>query len=302
MAIQTVMIIGGSGFLGTQLALSLREKYKVFATYHSRPYSLPGVTYVPLILDNKNWIKRLMYTTKPDVILYALGSNSLAHSEKYPKLSESLHSIGPASLTSIHEIASPRFIFLSSPYVFDGLKGNYGETDPTAPQTRLGKFKLGGENMSKSKFINFLIIRSSPLYGRGTPWNPSYLDYLRMSLTKGKTVEASSQEIHSFAPITHFCDFIHQVIESEARGKIIHYGGLTKLSTFEFAREFAKRFKFDPALVLPKKTLPHMTGTQDELTYDFSVNSSRAVQTLKIKPLLLEQGFDLIEQDLISTL
>lgn len=302
MAIKTVIIIGGSGFVGTHLAIRLREKYKVFATYHSRPYSLAGVSYVPLILESKNWMKRLMYTTRPDIIIYALGSNNAQYCEKYPRISENLHAMGPASLTSIHEISSPRFIFLSNSYVFDGTKGNYSEPELTLPQTHLGKIKVSGENMVKSKFPHSLIIRSSPLYGRGTPWNQSFFDHLRRALGRGERFEASSQEMHSFAPVSGLCDLIERSIESETKGRILHYGGLTKLTTFHFAQAFAKRFKFDPRLILAQKTLKLRPGTPEDALYDFSLNSSQAIQRLKIKAFLLEEGFDLIEKDLISHL
>ena len=302
MAIKTVIIIGGSGFVGTHLALRLRDQYKVFATYHSRPYSLAGVSYIPLILESKNWMKRLMYTTRPDIIIYALGSNNIQHCEKYPKISENLHAMGPASLTSIHEISSPRFIFLSNSYVFDGVKGNYTEAEPTLPQTHLGKIKVSGENMVRSKFTHSLIIRSSPLYGRGTPWNNSFFDHLRRALARGEKFEASSQEMHSFAPVSGLCDLIERAMEYEIKGKVLHYGGLTKLTTFQFAQEFAKRFQFDPNLILSKKTLTRRPGTQEDTICDFSLNSSQVIQMLKIKPFLLEEGFDLIEKDLISHL
>ena len=302
MAIKTVLIIGGSGFVGTQLALSLRDQHRIFATYHSRPYSIPGICYVPFALDSKNWIKRLMYTVRPDVIIYALGSNSLKNSEQYPKISESIHSVGPASLTSANEVCAPRFIYISNSYVFDGRRGNYSESDTPLPSNILGKVKLGGENMVRSKYFNFLIIRSSPLFGRGTPWNYSFLDYLRSSLTKNQRIELPSQEVHSFAPASGLCNLMSRVIESEIRGKVLHYGGLTKLSTYEFAKNFAKRFKFDSNLIIPKKTLQTKASNSEDFFNDFSLNTTQTVQMLKIKPFLLEEGFDLIEKNLITGL
>ena len=42
---KAILIIGGSGFVGTHLALKLREGYKVFATYHTKRFAIPGVTF-----------------------------------------------------------------------------------------------------------------------------------------------------------------------------------------------------------------------------------------------------------------
>ena len=157
--------------------------------------------------------------------------------------------------------------------------------------------------MVRGKYFNFLIIRSSPLIGRGTPWNYSFLDHLRSALKKGQRIELSSQEIHSFAPICGLCELTRRAIDSEIRGKILHYGGLTKVSPYDFAKRFAERFGFDPHLIIPKLTISSSRGVNgEEHVADFSLNSTQAVQLLKIKPLLLEECFDLIEKNLIPSL
>jgi len=93
-----------------------------------------------------------------------------------------------------------------------------------------------------------------------------------------------------------------RVIESEIRGKVLHYGGLTKLSTYEFAKNFANRFKFDSHLIIPKTIPQTKASNSEEFFNDFSLNTTQTVQMLKIKPFLLEEGFDLIEKNLITGL
>lgn len=298
---KSILIIGGSGFIGTQLALKLREGYKVFATYHKSPYAIRGVTFFPFNLENKNWVKRILYTSQPDVLIYVAGNNTMTWSEKNPRQAEGIHTGGPAIIGNSADLIQPRFIFLSNSYVFDGTKGNYHETDTVLPTTILGRMKLGGENVVRSKYLNYIILRSSALFGRSNGKTLSFFDQLRMSLDRNQRFEASKGELHSFAPVQGLCELVLRLVDSGVRNRILHYGGLTKVSFFQFANEFARQFKYDTRLIVPKKTTQKESEkAEEEYVFDFSLNCTQATEILKIKPLLLEEGFDLIKKQLIT--
>ncbi len=301
--IKSILIIGGSGFIGTHLALKLRQGYsKVFATYYSHPIRIPGVTFLPCNLENRNWVKRIVYTTQPDVVIYLAGNNDIQWSEKNVRTTELLHSAGPATLSNFTEILQPRFIFLSNSYVFDGSRGNYHVNDTVLPGSILGRMKLGGENIIRNKSLNYIILRSSPLFGRGNGKNLNFLDHLRIRLEKNQRIEVASDELHSYTPVDGFCDVIQLLIDSGIRNRTLHYGGLTKVFYFEFARKFAQRFSYSPHLILKKSRISEKGLSEEESFKDFSLNSTQTAELLKIKPLLLEESFDLIEKNLIPRL
>jgi dTDP-4-dehydrorhamnose reductase len=301
--IKSVLIIGGSGFLGTNLALKLREGYKVFATYNKHPTNIPGVSCIPFDVENRKWIKRVIYIVQPDVVLYLVGRNDLEWAEKNPRLAERLHGEGTATIVNSFDILQPRFIFFSNPYVFDGSRGNYRETDILVPRTLLGRMKSAGENTVKSKCLNYVIVRSSPVFGRSSGNNLSYLDRLRMALDRGQRWDTSTQELHSHTTVQGLANLIYGLIESGIRNRTVHYGGLTKINEFEFAKQFAKRFGYDPSLIVARGGISKKSDDEDApilSTFDFTLNSSQATEILKIKPFLLEESFDLIEKQLIS--
>jgi dTDP-4-dehydrorhamnose reductase len=260
---------------------------------------IPGVTFLPFQIDSKNWVKRVIYTAKPDVIIYAIGSNDLEFCETYARFTENLHSIGPATLSSSTEILQPKVIYLSNGYVFDGYKGNYHESDILLPWNTLGRMKVGGENAIRSRCLNYVVIRSSPLFGRSCGVNLSFLDRMRMSLDRGVPFEMSTRELHAFAPVEGLCEMVKRLLESGIKNRIMHYGGLTKVTPFNFGKAFAKRFKYDPNLIIPKKSFQMKQDSHENLVFDYSLNCTQTVETLKIKPFLLEEGLDLINQNLI---
>jgi dTDP-4-dehydrorhamnose reductase len=295
-----VLIVGGSGFIGTQLALKLRDHFKVFATYHKNSIHIPGVTSIPFDITKKDWVKRVVFTAQPEIVIYAIGNPSLEWCAEHTNEAERVHLDGPSTLAIMIGMMQPRFIFLSSPYVFDGSVGNYHENDMINPGTVLGRMKSGAENVVRSKLSNFIILRVSPVIGRGNGKNSSYLDRLRIALDRNQRFEASNQELHSFIVADSFAEVVKRLIDSGLKNRVVHYGGITKVTYYEFAKEFAKRFGYDESLISPKAQPPVTTaGLGEDFIFDFSLNSTPAIEALKIKPLLLEESLDLIEKQLV---
>ncbi len=296
---KAILIVGGSGYIGTHLALRLRDKYKVFLSFNKTPTFIEGTTPIPLDVFERDPLKRTMYAIRPEVIVYVAGSNVADDTKDNDRNADRIHAAGAVNILTAADILQPKMIFVSNSYVFDGRKGNYQEKDIVLPGNALGKAKLSAENFIKGRSLNYIIIRSAPVFGRGTYDHPSWLDQVRLSLYRKQRTEVLSSEIHSFAPIFGLIDTIDKAIESSARNKILHYGGLTKLSAYEFCKEFAQRFGYDPSLVLEKKLY---TGTMEIPPQDFSLNCTEAVKTLKVDPFVLEKGFDLFEQELVTKL
>ena len=280
---KTVLVVGGSGFVGSHVVTKLREQYKVYATYRSHPITLPGVTYLPMALEDRIWTKRLIRWVEPHVIVYCAGSNDRQWVEAKGDEADLVHASGISTVAEACGILQSKVIYISNAYTFEGKSGNYHESDTALPYTDFGKLKLSGENYLRAKSLNWAVVRSSPLYGRSVPFHPNFLDMLRMRLDRGQPVELSDRETHSWAPVGGLADVIALMIESTIKNKMFHYSGLTKVSSFEFAREFAKKFGYSENLV----TRPQKDDADEE---DYSLNCTLAVETLKLKPVLLSDG------------
>jgi dTDP-4-dehydrorhamnose reductase len=300
---KVVLIVGGSGLIGTHLALRMRESYKVFMTYRKHRVNIPGVTAIPCEVDKQDWVKRIVYTSRPDVVLYVAGQNSPEWAEGNQKDAERVHTDGAGVVSSAAEIFQPKFIYLSNCFVYDGFRGNYAAHETVIPTSLLGKVKVGGENAIRNRSLNYVIIRSSPVIGRGNGRAISMLDKLRMALDRNERIELSPNEVHSYAPIDGLVDVIARTAESGIRNKILHYGGLTRVSQLEFGRAFAKRFGYDGRCISPRAgTTERKFPQPGKDPLDFSLNSTQTMELLKIKPLFLEESFDLIEKKLVPRL
>lgn len=63
-----------------------------------------------------------------------------------------------------------KLVLISTDYVFDGIRGNYAETDKPNPVNFYGLTKLEAERIVAETLPEALIVRTSVLYG-GTPAN-----------------------------------------------------------------------------------------------------------------------------------
>lgn len=284
---RSVLIFGVSGFVGTQLALHLRDQYKVYGCYHSHPVRIPGVSCFPMKIDDRDWVKRIAYLSRPDAIIYAAGSNDMNLAEADPRITESAHVGGPALVAEVADILQPKFIYLSNCLVFDGSRGNYKISDTVLPSTALGKSKVGGENYVRGRCMNWMILRSGPLMGRGNGIHLSFLDHLRMGLENGVRMEIPHHDLYNFLPIEHLKEAVSKVIEGAVRNKILHLGTLTKLSYYEFAKSYAEAFGYPSHLVAP--------AASEAQERDYSLNLTETIDLLKVKPLLLDQALDLLK-------
>src|SRR4051812_29546838 len=132
--VKSVLIIGGSGVVGTHLAIRLREQFKVFATYNRHRIRIPGVTCLPLALHNRTWLKQLTVMARPDAIVHLAGTphardHGFAHSLSLTEYAgddaeaqalEQIHAESAVNVLSASEVLQPRYIYLSSAFVFDG--------------------------------------------------------------------------------------------------------------------------------------------------------------------------------------
>lgn len=280
---KTVLVVGGSGFVGSHVVAKLREQYKVYATYRSHPIAMPGVTYLPMALEDRLWTKRLIRWVEPHVIVYCAGSNDRKWVEAKEDEADLVHASGVSTVAEACGILQSKVIYISNAYAFEGKRGNYHETDTALPYTNFGKLKVSGENYLRSKSLNWAVIRSSPVYGRSIPTHPNFIDFLRMKLDRNQPIELSNREAHSWAPVDGLADIVALLIESAIKNKIVHYCGLTKVTQFELAREFARELGYPEGLVTEPK--------DDDSDYeDYSLNCSLGVDLLKFKPRLLSEG------------
>ena len=86
---KNLIITGGSGYLGVNLALNLKKKYKVFigSRNQKRNYDASlktGCEAIPLDVTNIESVRDAIIYCKPEIIIHAAATKFVDISEKFP--------------------------------------------------------------------------------------------------------------------------------------------------------------------------------------------------------------------------
>lgn len=151
---QRILIIGATGMLGHVLFRHLSEnpEYEVFGTSRS----LGGLqTVFPPHLskrfrqyvdaDNFDSVIRALASIQPDIVINCIGLI-----KQLPLCSDPLSAITvnaqlPHRISLISRTAGARMIHISTDCVFNGVRGNYTESDPSCAEDLYGQTKYLGE-------------------------------------------------------------------------------------------------------------------------------------------------------------
>ncbi|MEK7690235.1 MAG: hypothetical protein AAB425_04365, partial [Bdellovibrionota bacterium] len=111
------------------------------------------------------------------------------------------------------------------------------------------------------------------------------------------------------------CEVIGRLIDSGIRNKTFHFGGLSRITTHDLAVRFARTFGYDERLVGARQQKDSQAQQAAKSggglggsalasavplgTKDYSLNSTNTVQTLKIKPLLIEEAMEQFRKKMV---
>lgn len=246
-------IIGASGFIGSHLYRFFHQNahsdYAIRGTYfqHKRFNDLDK-----LDVTNPAETKDYLLTVEPDFLILLSGNKNVSDCQTNPVRAHNLNTRPLEDFIRIIEKFSlkTKLFFFSSDYVFDGQKGPYTEDDPATPHTYYGKSKQDAEKMLIESDIDYVIIRSAAVMGRGG----NFFEWLLNALSSETQTRLFVNTYFSPTPV----NFLNEIMEALLNAHntmnkhIIHVVGEKRLNRYEFGRMVAETLKKDPSLVIPE--------------------------------------------------
>ena len=181
--------------------------------------------------------------------------------EKNNSLAYSINVDGTKNIIQACEKANCKIIFVSTSFVFDGLKNEYTEDDKTSPATYYGFTKWKGEEYVKVAKVPYLILRTDALYGWVEKWQR---DNSVTRALKFLRAEKTLKEITDWCNTpTYLPDFVTAIIKLIKLNKtgIYHLTGSNFISRFEWSKEVADVFGLNLNNIVPvlSKELEHIS-------------------------------------------
>jgi dTDP-4-dehydrorhamnose reductase len=203
-----ILILGRRGQVGWELRHKLASLGQVTAVGSSE-----------LDLSSPDSIRNFVRATEPAVIVNAAAYTSVDNAESDIEPAAAINGVAPGVLAEEAKRLGSILVHYSTDYVFDGTKrGSYVESDAPNPMNVYGKTKLAGDLAIEAVGGDYLIMRTSWVYGsRGNNF------LLTMSRLAQERSELRIVDDQIGAPTSSDCiaqataDMLVQVLAQEGR-------------------------------------------------------------------------------------
>ena len=271
-----ILIIGASGYIGSNLYKQLSAHHKVIGTFYSHPFTLFNSNKNKNIihLDVRNGIKsnQTILNLSPQIIYYLPFSQKDIFGTTVLGIKNVIDAVEKAGIQS-------KIVFLSTDNVFDGKKGMYTETDMPSPINDYGKSKYEAEKLVLN--AGGMVVRTSLVYGfypldcrtEKLTWELTHLE---------KTSPYFIDEFRCPIIVNDLCNTLIEILHIQGP-QIIHIAGPERYSRYEFARMIARAFSMN------EEKITFSSSNIINRPKDVSLDISLAKKLLKTKLKTFEQ-------------
>jgi dTDP-4-dehydrorhamnose reductase len=246
--LEKVLITGSGGLLGSRLASNLSGDCEVIST-HYEPFQRPNFRLMDVV--DRTQVFTVVRETSPDAVVHTAAATNVDKCETDRGWALNVNSVGTRNVAEACASIGARLIYVSTDYVFDGLKGLYEEEDEPNPVNYYGLTKLQGENYVRETCENHIIARTSVVYG----WNqrrPNFATWVVDSLRNRRRISVVEDHYNSPTLADELAEIIRKMLHSEKSG-VYHVAGGERISRHGFALKIAETFGLDCSLVVPVK-------------------------------------------------
>jgi dTDP-4-dehydrorhamnose reductase len=198
-----VLIIGVSSYLGSALAISLRDEYEVFGSYFKHPCRIEGVHCFPLDILNGSDILDTTKKFSPNIIIYCAGMHNRESCDAEKSLADVANFKAPTIFLKLLP-SNIHFLYFSVDEIFGqpqlpAGKKAFSESDTGLPINVYAKTKFNGENLVFNHTRLTTVFRLGTLYGEthGSPFHQrdTLLKDLDSHLKQGKEISLGKKQM-----------------------------------------------------------------------------------------------------------
>lgn len=286
-----ILILGGSGLVGSTLIKYLPSEWKIFLTFNSNEVIIPNTESFKIdLLENVEEITSLIKKIVPDYIVHTVAFPSVDFCEENPTIADNLHVDATNLIAKVSNDINSKLVFLSTDAVFKGeLNKKYTENDMPDPINHYGLTKLQAEKIILDSSKRNAVLRTAVIYGAHP--KSRFTNWIISSLREKKIVDPFIDQYNSPTLVDDLAQVIFKILIQDVSG-LFHATGPDCVNKYNFALMLAKEFEFDLQLIKPvtslekKQIAPRPTST--------CLNSSKLEQKLNFKFRDLKTGIEFI--------
>ena len=279
-----LLITGSSGFLGWHLCKFAKKEWDVYGTYFSHSLEIPETKLVKLDLTDFGELRRVFREIQPAAVIHTAAQSQPNYCQTHVQESLLINVTASLSLAELCADNSIPYVFTSTDLVFDGLKGNYQETDSVNPVNIYGEHKAMAEVEILKRYPQAAICRMPLMFGNATPTATSFLQSFIKTLREGQELKLFTDEFRT--PVNGKTAAEGLLLALNKVQGIVHLGGKERISRYDFGRLLVEIFKIPDAKI--QASLQKDVKMSAPRPSDVSLDSSKAFE-LGYSPLSLQE-------------
>jgi len=243
-----MFITGVSGLLGNNLAYFFRDKFEIMGLYLDHMVDIHGIQIQKADIQSKNALQDILNEFKPDILIHCASLTNVDFCELNHAATDSVNVTGTRNIVESLYGKDTKLIYISTDSVYDGIKGNFIETDAVRPQNYYGVSKYKGE-LEVLKRNGSLIIRTN-IFGWNIQDKFSIAEWIMNELSNDRPIRGFKDALFSSIYTFDLAKILLAAMERDLSG-VFNCGSRTSTSKYEFALQIAGHFKLNKDLIQP---------------------------------------------------
>jgi len=248
-----ILVTGANGFIGCYIVKKLLEQsHTVIATGK-------GICRIPFLGD-PNFIYAEMDFTDPysiDAAFEKYQPETVIHCGAMGKPDECEQNQAQAYMVNVEgtvhllvnaEVFKCFFVFISTDFVFDGMKGMYKEDDERSAVNYYGRTKIDAEDAVMEYAYDWSIVRTVLVYGKPQAGRDNILTIVKNKLERGEEYSVFDDQVRTPTYVEDIAYAVTSIIEKRAKG-IYHISGGDVLTPYQMAVKTGELFNLNTSLI-----------------------------------------------------
>ncbi len=289
---ERVLVLGGTGFLGSHFVHSLGERAVVHTTKTRNPES--EINFQPAVFRRNNTDEIRLFIEKQNcgTIINSTALADIEECESNPELAYWINCELPGIVANISKNLGSKLVHISTDAVFDGTISFRKEQDNPSPLSVYGKSKLNGEQLVLENNPESIVARVN-FFGQSNN-KSSLFNFFYDNLILRREISGFT-DVH-FTPlyVENLVNVIMTLLDLKASG-LFHVTGDERISKFDFGLLVTEIFELPITYLKQGK----MIGTKGASlrSPDLSLSNDK-IKSLGINLPSIRDGLSILKRNL----
>lgn len=294
---KSLVISGGSGLLGLNWALEMRDSWNVHLLLHRRKVKIKGTCSHSVDLFNKVETATLLKSIKPDLVVNAAAITDVDLCQADPKLANSVNIFVTDILSSLAYQQDAQFVQISTDQLFGGEVSFVSEEATPAPVNNYGLTKWNAEQSAQKHHPTALVLRTN-FFGWGPHYRRSFSDWILDSLRSNIVLNMYDDNMFTPIYLGHFVKAAHKLARLQESG-IFNVVGNCRISKYNFSVKLCEKFDLNKSLLKPVRLRDFTQVEKHKVArpLDMSLSNKKLRTTLGNCDMAIENMLDALIRD-----